>query len=72
MFIWIRIAGVLVVVVWRETDADSLGANRGSDCFDNFKREPAAVFNRTTVCVGAFVDVVVEELFEEVSVSTAS
>jgi len=68
VFIWVRVSRVLVVIVGRETDADSFGANGGSDCADDFKWEAAAILDRATVGIGAFIHIVMEKLFEEVAI----
>ena len=58
----------MVIVVWAETNANAFGPDGRGNCVDDLQRETAAVFDRAAVGVGAFVDVVVQELFEEVAV----
>jgi hypothetical protein len=54
----------LIVVVRRETDADFVCSNGRSHGFDDFEGEAAAVLDRAAVCIGAFINVVVEELLD--------
>jgi len=61
MRVWVRVSGILIVIVRRETDSRS-------DCADDFEREAAAVRDGATVCVRTGVDVIVEELLQEVAV----
>jgi spore coat polysaccharide biosynthesis protein SpsF (cytidylyltransferase family) len=64
MCIRIRVSSILIVVVRRETDADFVCSNGRSHGFDDFEGEAAAVLDRAAVCIGAFINVVVEELLD--------
>lgn len=72
MRIWVRVSGILVVIVRRETDTNTSRADGGSDCADDFEREAAAVGDGTAVCVRTGVDVIVEELLQEVAICAVS
>lgn len=45
MVVRVRVARVLVVVVGRETDANSVGADGGGYCLDDFEGEADAVLD---------------------------
>jgi hypothetical protein len=59
----------LVVVEWRETDTSSLGPNGVSNRLDDLEGEAGTVLDGSTVCIGAVVYVVMEELVKEITVS---
>ena len=68
MRVWVRVSGILVVIVGRETDTNTSCTDGGSDCADDFEREAAAVGDGAAVCVRTVVYVVVEELLQEVAI----
>ena len=68
MRVWVRVSGILIVIVRRETDTNTSWPDSRSDCADDFEREAAAVRDGATVCVRTGVDVVVEELLQEVAI----
>jgi hypothetical protein len=68
MLVWVRVFGILIVIVRRETDTNTSCPDGGSDCADDFEREAAAVRDGPAVCVRTGVDVIVEELLQEVAI----
>jgi hypothetical protein len=68
----VGIACILEIVVWRQTNSNSVGTNGGSDCFDDFQYETRSLLDASAVFVGAGIDVVVEELIEEVTICAYS
>lgn len=70
MSVGIAVAGSLEEVVRGEADADFVSSNRLDHGRDNLECEATPVLNRSTVLIGAGVDVVVQELLQQISVGS--
>ena len=64
----VGVARILKVIVWRQTNANAVSADSRGGLFQDLKDNARPVLNRATIVVGAFVDIVVKELVEKVSV----
>lgn len=69
---WIGVFGILIIVVWGETDTGSFGSNGRGHGLDDLKGEAGTVLDGSAVCVCAGVYVIVEELVKKITVATAN
>lgn len=68
MDIWIGVASVLEVVIWRQTNAHTVCPNGCRYCLKDLEYNSGTVLDGATVIVCPVVDVVVEELIEKIAV----
>jgi hypothetical protein len=59
---------VVAVAAWRQMHTDSLGSPNGDHRIGDFKHEPSAILDRTTVFVRAMIGTVLKKLVDEVTI----